>query len=171
MGQHRARCWQRGRTPQNRSTYSACRCWTARLLLVFHQLYQILNLLTDRLKRGSHQRVLLAVRHSIASLATECEMTNSQSMLLNEHQAARQLGLKVTTLRRWRWSGRRSELHQDRRSCSIRPDRPAKVYRSRSPVFYLGSWNRGVRGMTQEKETSTGRGWAVKTKTKRHTIT
>jgi hypothetical protein len=29
----------------------------------------------------------------------------SQSVLLNERQAAHQLGLKVTTLRRWRWSG------------------------------------------------------------------
>ncbi len=31
--------------------------------------------------------------------------SNSQSMLLNESQAAHQLGLKVATLRRWRWAG------------------------------------------------------------------
>jgi hypothetical protein len=32
--------------------------------------------------------------------------TPSQLVLLNERQAAHQLGLKVTTLRRWRWSGK-----------------------------------------------------------------
>jgi Helix-turn-helix domain len=31
--------------------------------------------------------------------------SHSQSVLLNETQAAHQLGLKVTTMRRWRWSG------------------------------------------------------------------
>ena len=27
------------------------------------------------------------------------------SYLINEHEAARRLGLKVSTLRRWRWAG------------------------------------------------------------------
>jgi hypothetical protein len=31
---------------------------------------------------------------------------NTPSTLLNEHEAARLLGLKVTTLRRWRWAGK-----------------------------------------------------------------
>jgi len=32
--------------------------------------------------------------------------TVSKPRLLNEHQAAEALGLKVATLRRWRWAGR-----------------------------------------------------------------
>ena len=31
---------------------------------------------------------------------------NSGDQLLNEHQAAAVLGLKVATLRRWRWAGK-----------------------------------------------------------------
>ncbi len=32
--------------------------------------------------------------------------TQNATALVNEHEAARVLGLSVTTLRRWRWSGR-----------------------------------------------------------------
>ena len=33
-------------------------------------------------------------------------MANPNTRLLNEHEAAEALGLKVATLRRWRWQGK-----------------------------------------------------------------
>jgi len=32
--------------------------------------------------------------------------TNPQVFLLNEHEAAARLGVKVSSLRKWRWAGR-----------------------------------------------------------------
>ena len=41
--------------------------------------------------------------HSRRVLAQE--QASQESRLINEHEAAYQLGLKVATLRRWRWAG------------------------------------------------------------------
>ena len=38
------------------------------------------------------------------------EIIGTGSPLMNEREAARQLGLQVSTLRRWRWQGRELEF-------------------------------------------------------------
>ena len=38
--------------------------------------------------------------------ALALKQANKQSRLIDEHEAAYRLGLKVATLRRWRWAGK-----------------------------------------------------------------
>ena len=54
------------------------------------------------------------------------QIVGTPSPLINEHEAAARLGLKVTTLRRWRWSGDGPAYHKI--GAAVRYD-PAEVER------------------------------------------
>ena len=43
----------------------------------------------------------------LSQKALALKQSSQQSRLIDEHEAAYRLGLKVATLRRWRWAGKR----------------------------------------------------------------